>query len=287
MDGEITKEKKFVKDLLHLDDISRITYVDSGWTSRVYVVDDGRFVAKFPRNEITKKEYIQEIAILKVIDEINSNVLVPEIYLTHANNDYLIYKGIVGKALDTLPQEMDDTLQQKVGTDLGNFLKQLHSIELPGGSIITVEDEITQFQQKYEASKSVLDNELSNDEKNALQTLVYLTLPNELKKIGYDKALCHGDLGYWNMILNDNHQIGIIDFGDIGYWDRSKDFIGMEGSVMLDAALAVYGDDTKLRQKIALRKRVLSFLDLPFYIGKKDKEGINKTVQKIKKMLAE
>jgi hypothetical protein len=42
-----------------------------------------------------------------------------------------------------------------------------------------------------------------------------------------------------------------------------------------------------LRQKIALRKKVLSFLDLPFYIGKNDREGINKTVQKIKKMLAE
>jgi len=282
MDNQITEETKLVKKLLHLDDASSIVYIDEGWTSRVYIVNDGQFVAKFPRREEVKKEYVQEIAILKLLDDIKSGVLVPKLFLTDANNDYLIYKGIIGESLGTLPVLSDQTIEQTIGANLGRFLKQLHGLKLIGAVSRTVEDQIAQFQNKYETAKNYLSRELTTDENSLLNKWVYSILPERLKAVGYDKALCHGDLGYWNMILSSNNQIGVIDFGDIGYWDRSMDFVGMESTVMLDSALKVYGDNAVLRDKIALRKKIPPLLDLPYYLDKNDKEGIVKTLVKIK-----
>lgn len=70
--------------------------------------------------------------------------------------------------------------------------------------------------------------------------------------------MCHGDLGYWNMVLREDGGIGVIDFGDIGHYDRSKDFIGFEDAEALDEALKVYGDSELLRQKVAIRQKVLA-----------------------------
>lgn len=51
---------------------------------------------------------------------------------------------------------------------------------------------------------------------------------------------------------------------------------------VLDAALEAYGDTAVLRQKIAVRRKILYIVDLPFFIGKEDEDGIKKTVSKIK-----
>src|SRR5690242_5851761 len=90
------KEEDIVKQLIQLRSISRIEYVDIGWTSRVYIVDHGKYIAKLPRSDATRKEYIQEIAALKLLENIKSKARAPRVYLTQKNNDYVIYKGIVG-----------------------------------------------------------------------------------------------------------------------------------------------------------------------------------------------
>ena len=69
-------------------------------------------------------------------------------------------------------------------------------------------------------------------------------------------------------------------------WTRSKDFIGLKDVSALNAALSVYGDNAILREKIALRKKVLAILDLPFFIGKNDQAGINNTVHNIRRAIS-
>jgi aminoglycoside phosphotransferase (APT) family kinase protein len=106
-----------------------------------------------------------------------------------------------------------------------------------------------------------------------------------LKELGYDKALCYGDLGYWNLILTADGQVGVIDFGDIGYWDRSKDFIGLENEQILGEALVTYGDRPLLRDKIMVRQKALTLLDLPYYVGTRNAQGVAKTAEKIRMMI--
>ena len=171
---------------------------------------------------------------------------------------------------------------KRIGRAVGAFLKKLHAQKLDGAIAMTIEDEIAEFQYKYELGRPVITTDFSEVEQTRLRTLILDEMPSELMRLGGDLALCHGDLGYWNMVLGKNGTIGIIDFGDIGYYDRSKDFIGFEDMEALDAALNAYGDVELLRQKIAIRQKVLAILDLPFYIGKEDHVGIKRTVAKIK-----
>jgi Ser/Thr protein kinase RdoA (MazF antagonist) len=157
MNTQIEKDGSFIRDLLQLDGAAAITYVDSGWTSRVYLVDGGRRVVKFPRSDATREEYIHEIAVLELLEGIESSIRVPRITHRGDNNDYMAYDGIVGTAFDMLPGEVAGHLQQSIGHDLGGFLKQLHQLQLDSARTMTLDDEIAQFQQKYEEGKVGLD----------------------------------------------------------------------------------------------------------------------------------
>jgi hypothetical protein len=87
------------------------------------------------------------------------------------------------------------------------------------------------------------------------------------------------------MILGER-RLGVVDFGDAGYYDRSKDFVGLEHADLLDAALCVYGDDSVLREKIAARQVALPVIELPFYIGKHDDAGLRRTLTRLRERLS-
>ena len=48
---EKRKELKIVKELTNVNDKRRIVLNDIGWTSRVYIIDNGEFVFKFLKNK--------------------------------------------------------------------------------------------------------------------------------------------------------------------------------------------------------------------------------------------
>lgn len=58
-------------------DNNRIKVSDTGWTSRVYIIDGGKIVFKLPHNAKFREECKQEIATLKLIKEQNFSLNVP------------------------------------------------------------------------------------------------------------------------------------------------------------------------------------------------------------------
>jgi aminoglycoside phosphotransferase len=279
-------EARRVRALLGLPDEDPVDVVDSGWTSRVYVVGRGAVVFKFPRRDEVKDEYRHEEAVLRQLEGEDLGVRLPRIRWTHPGRDYLGYEGIVGEPLDVVAPSLSEEAQRSIGRLVGRFLKRLHSLSLRGVPNVSVDDEIEQVQHKYELGSPVLKETITSSEQTALRRLILEETPNELRRLGSDEALCHGDLGYWNIIMSDDDTIGVIDFGDIGFYDKSKDFAGIEHHSMLREALAVYGDDELLRAKIALRRRIIPILDLPFFLGKGDDAGIRNTVARIRANLA-
>jgi len=281
----IENQKNLVQNLVGLTDSKQIALNDIGWTSRVYIVNNGQFVVKFPRREEVKKEYEQEIKIYKLLEQIVTELQTPKLRWTSPNNDYLGYDGIKGVEFDQVVQNTDIPTKKQIGRSIGNFLKQLHQLTLEDAHIMTVEDEIKQFQAKYAASASVIVSQFTASQQAKLDHFINQSMPTEMRDLGSDPSLCHGDLGQWNMILKDDGHIGLIDFGDVGYYDRSKDFCGLEDPAMLDTALSIYGDDEQLRQKIAIRKQAIPFIDLEYFVKKSDTVNTDKTVEKIKKWL--
>lgn len=259
---------------------------DAGWDSRVYSVNGGQYFVKFPRSEKIRGRYTYEIAALRLAAQLGPAIQVPKIKWTHPANDYFGYEGVPGLGLGEIIPALDESAKQAVGEAIGEFLKKFHRLELPGTKARTVEQEIAQLQEWYEPAVPVIRQYLSEAERQKLDNLVGEVWPREVLELGRDAALCHGDLGIGN-IFYDNGRVGIIDFGDVGYYDRSKDFIGLEDLQVLEAALVAYGDHENLRQKIAARRVVPPIIGLRFYIDKKDGPGVQRKLASIKVLLDE
>ena len=67
-----------MRDLAGLDESAEIVFSDFGWASRVYMVNKGEIVFKFPRDERVKDEYKLETRAYKLAKEIKSDILIPE-----------------------------------------------------------------------------------------------------------------------------------------------------------------------------------------------------------------
>ncbi len=274
----VDEEKTIVTSLTNSKDIE---LNNVGWTSRVYIIEDGRFVVKFPRTEIVKKEYEQEIKILKLLENLSNKVQVPKIRWIGDNLDYLGYEGIIGQTFDTIIDNLNSIEKVDLGRQIGSFLTQLHSLKLNDAPVFSMQYEISQFQNSYQTVLPTIKTYFTNEEQSKLKAFMLEDMPAAITKLGSDTTLCHGDLGYWNLIISDNNKVGIIDWGDIGYYDKSKDFLGLEDQEILDSALSTYGVNDNLKQKILIRQKALPFLDLSYFVKNNIENKINETLLKI------
>ena len=132
-------------------------------------------------------------------------------------------------------------------------------------------------------AQSFVQQRFSAHQADTLQKFVLGGYEKELKQYPHQEVVSHGDLGYWNIIHREKNKIGIIDFGDFGYYDHSVDFVGFEDPELLNAALNEYGDSPHLRQKIDIRKKALLLNETPYYLEQKDFKMLDLLIERIKK----
>jgi aminoglycoside phosphotransferase (APT) family kinase protein len=279
----IAKEKSIISGLLTDSTDASIVLNNEGWDNRVYIVNQGEYVFKFPRSEEIRDRQAKEIAAIRILEDINTTVSFPKIAWTHKDHAYFAYTGIKGKSLLETIESLNSKTIAKLGGDIGNFLKQLHAKNLDQATNVSIDDEIKWYQEKYHYSLDVISKRFNTLDQEKIKQFALIDLPNTLKQLGSTRRLCHGDLGTYNMILDEDNNLGIIDFGDTNYYDQSKDFIGLSSPILLNAALQAYGDTKLLRDKIEIRRKANRMFDLPYYITKDDKEGLEQGL----KVLAE
>lgn len=304
-EATIQQEKELVRQLAGLGQTAPIVFNDFGWTSRVYMVGSGQIVFKFPRTPAVKKEYALELSAYKIAQQVatefsprtqtphqqtTSQIQIPSIRWQHPDLDYLGYIGIVGQPGEKVIPSLSTKEKQNIGTQLGRFLKefQQHIADAP---LFSPDVELAEFSRRMDDALPHLQRFLTADELAQITHLMQKEYPKRMQDLGFTKGLCHADLGYWNIIYapgshSSTHPhapgtLGIIDFGNVGYYDTSIDFAGMSDPEMLEAALTTYGGGVS-RQKIALRMKSLPLFDLHFFAGKNDEAGITDTIQRIR-----
>ena len=277
-----SKELAIVKELTNINDETRIVLNEVGWTSRVYIVDNGRFVFKFLKNKKYQEELEHEISILNLIKYHMFDVNIPLANWVIEGNVYVGFYGVNGMSITTETiNKLNNVQKRKIGAQIGLFLKKLHSISYKGKNLSKESDHIEWFQKTFGKRKRTLVKHFNKKELCIAEELV-TSLPQKIAKLGIEQAFCHGDLGYNNILLTNNLEVGIIDFGDAGNYDKSYDFIGIEDDVMLDEAIATYGDNEALRAKVAARRQLLPLMEMLFLVDKKDKEGVEKCAEKMR-----
>ena len=276
----ILQEKKIVSSLTDVR-LEEIVYNDLGWTSRIYVINQGEIVFKFPRTQKIIQEYMKEIQIYYLLNDINIGVGIPQVRWQDSELRYFGYAGIPGATLDICLNELTTDTKVKIGKILGLFLKKLHTLDLKDANTYNIKDEIAEFQEIFRRGENEIQTAFTKKKFLNIKNFVFQEFPEKVLKLGLSNALCHNDLGFWNIIYNPSGNIGIIDFGDVSYCDFSRDFIGLSDPTILESALITYGEDSKLREKIILRMKSLPILELPFFLEKKDRVGFKKSLKRI------
>lgn len=279
---DIAREIALVREVAELDDGDEVTFDDEGWDSRAYIVNRGEAVFKFPRTAAAQAAYPGAIATLRLIGGGDGTVRVPAVRWIGSGYSYFGCVGVVGRQLGHVQAQLEESQLERIGTDLGAFLAWLHRLTLPDARVVTVADEIAMFVRNYAAALPAIEQRFTVGELAELERFMADELPETMRGLGSEPRLCHGDLGPYNLVLADDGHIGVIDFGDMGVFDQSKDFIGFEGATMLDAALAAYGDTPTLRAKVDIRARALPILDLPFLISKGDERAVDACVDRLR-----
>lgn len=277
----IIAETQTVRELTGCDNI---VLNDSGWDSRVYNVENGRYYFKFPRSAKIQGRYMQEIAALRIAAEIDA-VQVPRVRWQHPRNDYFGYEGVQGGLLNDILTRLDDSTKLQIGRQIGQFLRAFHARTLPGARTRSIEDEIAQFQAFYEPAIPVTQETYAANEQQTLHALVYETWPERIRSLGKVDVLSHGDLHLSNMLFDEHHGLGIIDFGDVARCDESRDLIDLEDPVIERAVLDAYGSTKHLEDKIAARKPIVQLISLTYHLKKNHMGDVERYLEMIRQYL--
>ncbi len=278
-------EVAIIRGRLGLPDSTSIRYEDEGWDSRVYLVDDGAAVFKFPRSPAVRDRYAHEVAVLRTLETVDLPVWTPTVAWEGPDLEYLGYEGMRGAS--PVLADLAGSTRARLGEAIGGFARILHGLDLPTLPDVTVDDEIAGLRTRWQAAAPILEPHVDRAEQARLDLLFGTTVPDGLRRLGADPVPCHGDLGPWNIILAADGRVGVIDFGDVMRTDRAQDLCGLDDEVALDAALAVYGDHGRaLREKIQLRALPTLVTDLLFFSGKRDDARLAVCLDRIRRVAA-
>ena len=280
----ITKEKEIVSSLTN-EHFETIEFVDIGWTSRVYLINNGELVFKFARNNKVVEEYKNEVRVYKFLKKKSFEVKLPVVKFEDANLRYFGYEGIVGQTLDKYIDNLSEKEKIIIGQRLSGFLKILHESNLDNINIFDISHEEKEFFEKFSISEEFLKTSLKPEIFSAIEFFLENKIKNEFEKLKSNIKLCHGDLGLWNIILNKN-QIGIIDFGDVGYYDSSIDFSGIGDLYIYNSLVKHYECDESMLKKINLRKIIIPILEIPYYLEQDNKKELQKNLSQINNLFS-
>lgn len=272
----VRNERALVESLTGADDVA---FNDIGFNSRVYVVNGGEFVFKFPRSDEQRSAYRTEVRLLNQLANLDLPVQIPRVRWEEPSLAYVGYIGVVAR--DSSELAVDAERARKFGEAVGSFLRVLHAQECDVPTY-TVEDEIAKYQARHRSVLPVLETSFSAEELRVLDDFFRREMPATMRSVGEDLRVCHGDLGPWNVIIGPDDTVGVIDFGEAGYWDQSKDFVALPSPHALEAAYHAYGDSQALRDKVAIRRRAFPITDLPYFIGIGDANGIKARLGEIR-----
>ena len=259
----------------------KIKFSDDGFLSRGYIIDNGRIVFKFKK--FPDVSYKNEIEILNYINSLSLNVNIQKVGWISEDDSYLGLYGIPGVSLEKM--NLSSEYCETFGRELATFLKLLHTSKNENLGLFKITDEITAWQDRFEKSKPVLSVYFNESELSKMGSFIYQNIPERLKALGEKYVFSHGDLGLGNIFVNENSNLGVIDFSESMYLDESADFMDIENDELIEKVLDFYGADQNLREKVKLRRDIRPMFVIGTY--KNRPEEIMRFVQRIRNWLTQ
>lgn len=192
------------------------------------------------------------------------------------DNSYFGFYGVEGKPLATVIDGLSEKQKNEIGTQLDEFLKQLHATNNYGDiKSQTLEEQAKEYQGWYRRDRDLLKDFFLESELRKIDDFFACDVPKCMTGTG-ELVFCHGDLDYNNILIYGENGVGVIDFGDAGLYDRSQDFRGMDDEVLREAMIRAYGDGEIINKTVAeATSKMIDVLNMLYCIEQKDSMGIN------------
>lgn len=230
-------------------DRAQIKFCDQGYKSRAYIIGEGEIVFKFRRYQ--NVNYDQEVKNLAYLRTLHLELGLPQVGWRSESGEYLGLYGVQGNKLCGAKFEPG-----LVGASLGKAVAVLHSAKPANFKKTALPAEVAAWQKRYHNARTLMQNYFEQSEIERLDEIMDQDLPHDLATLGEKLVLSHGDLSEGNIILSEQGEVGVIDWGDMAYLDEAADFMDIEDNRICDYMLDYYQADEVLRQKVQLRRQV-------------------------------
>ena len=221
---------------------------DDGYWSRAYVVNGGEFVVKFPKYDSV--DYTNEAKFLSIVGNMDLPVNTQKLMWLAQDNRCIALTGVRGTPLSKLP-DLTTEQKQSIGSQIGAFLKQLHSIET-AYSGQNLDEELLEYRKLYDDCAEFYKKHFTEDEIESLDYLMGVYLPTARKNLGERLVFSHADIWEPNILLDEKGTVGIIDCSNAGYYDEAADFM-IEDETLRDFVLTHYCASENLRKKVDIK----------------------------------
>lgn len=149
-------------------------------------------VFKFPRNEKFQEECKQEVAVLKLLKGRAFSLSVPILNWISTDDTYFGFFGVEGKPLGEVIDGLSKQQKIEIGTQLGDFLQQLHGIKDYGDiKAQTLEEQAKEYQDWFLKGRDLLKDYFSESELETIDIFFENEVPKSMVGIG-ELVFCHG-----------------------------------------------------------------------------------------------
>lgn len=277
---ETAEEIKIVQSLTGLPE-DRIELHNDGFLSRGYVIDNGRLVFKFGKRPDVS--YADEIRSLEYLAGQDLGVNMQRVAFLPPDGSWLGLHGVPGISL--AETALDDAGREHIGRQLGQFLRKLHSLAPPDAKVVSLENLISAWQNRYAAARKTLEDHFSSGELARIDRLMMREMPNTLRRLGDKRVLSHADLGDGNILIDEHGRLGVIDVSGCAYMDEASDFMDVSDDALCSVMLHAYGADDVLRAKVEMQRRIRPIFVLDVYANRGE-EAVRDFVQQIRQRLS-
>ena len=249
-----------------------------GSYSRAYIINKGEIVFKFKKRPGVT--YKNEAKILKIIENLDLKINTQRIFRESEDDSFLALYGVKGKSIKN--QSLSESEKTKIVKNLAEFLKNLHSKTPENLNKTSLDEEISAWQERFARSEKALKNYLTKTELEKAKDLIINQVPEKLKQLGEKPVFSHGDFWENNIFLDENNNLGIIDFSDAGYYDEAADFTYLESDELTEKILDYYDADETLREKVRLRRLIKPMFVISAYLTPENNPALKSYATKIK-----
>jgi len=268
--------------------IASVEYNGDGQNNDVLVVND-EFIFRFPKYVDALKRLRIETAILTGIQgRVSLPVPAPSFVNIEGRavgKAFMGYRKLAGAPLgrETFRAIDDDETLQRLASQLGGFLKELHSV--PVGSIgceLPVLDTDDKCVDLYTRIREKLFAYMRPDAREWAERH-FETFLNDKEKFGL--VLKHGDFGTSNILFDRQQRMicGVIDFGSSGLGDPAYDVAGLlssYGEAFVNRCWKVYPEIESFMDRVRFYQETFALVEALFGIENGDQAAFESGIEK-------